>query len=194
MDAHAFTQLAVSFVPAVASSLKVIESPFRLRDERSGDVLAREALLDAAFGAGRLAKTSERLREGRLPAEGLSFVATVDGEVAGTLRFWHIEAGCQPVLLLGPLAVAARHRSLGLGGALMRHGLARAKKFGHEAVILVGDAPYYGRFGFTRLPEGKLRMPGPVDPARFVGLDLVPGTLARAEGRIVGTGLIVERR
>lgn len=176
-------------------SLPVLAGPVRLRDERANDVAPREALLDAAFGrAARLAKTCERLRDGRRPAEGLSLVATGGNALVGTLRFWHVEAGDRAALMLGPLAVSTARRSAGIGRALIEHGLRRARKLGHEAVILVGDAPYYGRFGFSRAVTRGLILPGPVDEARFLGLELVPGALAGARGRVVGTGVFIDAR
>ena len=114
--------------------------------------------------------------------------------VVGTLRFWHVECGRKVALMLGPLAVDPATRSAGLGRALVEHGLKRAAKLGHDSVILVGDAPYYGRFGFTASPVSQLVLPGPVDVARFLGLELVPGALAGVSGRVVGAGLLVERR
>ena len=182
--------------PSLAAAGLAILRPHapRLRDERPGDVAAREALLDASFGPARFAKTCERLREGRLPADGLSLVAVDGGRVVGTLRFWHVECGRAPALMLGPLAVAASHRSAGLGGALIAHGLARAAKLGHGGIMLVGDAPYYARFGFAGAPVERLVLPGPVDAARFLGLELKAGGFAGARGRVAATGLIVERR
>ena len=167
---------------------------FRIRDEGPRDTLAREALLDASFGLARFAKTCERLREGRAAAEGLSFVAVDGARIVGTLRFWHVACGRAPALMLGPLAVADSHRAAGIGGALMRHGLARAADLGHGGVMLVGDAPYYARFGFSAAPIETLTLPGPVDRARFLGLALRPGGFAGAEGLVVATGLAVERR
>lgn len=172
-------------------SLPVVASPFRLRDERPADAAAREALLHAAFGPSRFTKTCERLREGRLAAEGLSFVATVGSTLVGTLRFWHIEAGNREALMLGPLAVSPAMRSLGIGRALVDHGLRRARKLGHAGVILVGDAPYYAPFGFAREHTLGLTLPGPVDDSRFLGLEFVPGALHAARGRVVGTGLFI---
>lgn len=174
--------------------LRPVTGAFQIRDERARDCLAREALLDRAFGLERFAKTCERLRENRLAAEGLSFVATAGSTIVGTLRFWHVEAGDRPALLLGPLAVDRAHRSAGLGRALVEHGLARARRLGHESVILVGDAPYYARFGFTRPPVENLILPGPVDLDRFLGREFVAGALRGAKGRVVGAGLIVRGR
>ena len=173
---------------------RLLAPAFRIRDERPSDMRVREALLDASFGPSRFTKTCERLREGRLSAEGLSLVAVDGGAVVGTLRFWHVECGRTPALMLGPLAVAASHRAAGIGGALIAHGLRRASKLGHGGVMLVGDAPYYARFGFARAPVEHLVLPGPVDLARFLGLDLRPGGLSGARGRVVATGLIVGER
>lgn len=157
---------------------------FSIFDECEGDGAAREALLDDAFGPDRLAGTAERLREGRLPAEGLALVARDGRELVGTLRCWNVRAGDRPALLLGPLAVARSHRALGLGAALMRAALARAAARGHGGVLLVGDAPYYARFGFTACLAGSLSLPGPVDRARFLGLEIRRGALAGAAGMV----------
>lgn len=148
----------------------------------------REALLDRCFGRARFEKTCERLREGRRPAPGLAFVATVGLTLVGTLRLWNIEAGGRPALLLGPLAVDAASRCAGMGGALIEHGLRRAGTLGHEAVLLVGDAPYYRRFGFEQGPTARLEMPGPVEVERSLALDLVPNALAGAAGAVIATG------
>lgn len=161
-----------------------------IHDEIPGDAQARENLLDRAFGPDRFAKTCERLREGRLPAEGLALVARAfsSDEVVGTIRFWHVKAGRKAALLLGPVAVDAAYRSLGLGAALIRTGLARAAERGHDAVILVGDAPYYERFGFSGEKVGALWLPGPYDPARFLALELKAGALDGARGLVQPTG------
>lgn len=174
---------AARFLPAFA-----LADDLRIAPQQQRHADAREALLDEALGAARRSKTSERLREGRLPAQGLSFVA-LDGDlVVGTLRLWHISAGSVPALLLGPLAVARSHRSLGLGGKLIRHALACAALRGHKAVLLVGDAPYYARFGFEAKITAALNLPGPVDRARFLGFEIVPGALAGAQGMVVASG------
>ena len=183
-----------TFPVLAAAGRAVLRRPLlRLRDERPRDAAAREALLDASFGPSRFAKTCERLREGRFPVEGLSLVVVEGGTLVGTLRFWHVECGRLPALMLGPLAVAASHRSAGLGGALIAHGLRRAAKLGHGGVMLVGDAPYYARFGFARAPVKHLMLPGPVDRTRFLGVELRRGGLTGAVGRVVATGLIVDR-
>lgn len=158
--------------------------------ETGQDIAAREALLDRAFGRNRKRKTSERLREGRLPTEGLALAArNRDGRLIGTLRLWDVQAGSAgPALLLGPLAVDCNHQKRGIGAALMRQAVAEAKRLGHRAVLLVGDEAYYGRFGFNRAAVGGLAMPGPVDIKRFLGLELVPEALDNAEGVVTANG------
>lgn len=174
----------------VRPHLAVAAPAFHVRDERRSDLAAREAMLDAAFGDARFTKTCERLREGRLPAEGLALVAeAADGRLIGTVRLWHVDLGSAGAgLMLGPIAVDAEARSLGLGGALMRAALARAARLGHRSVMLVGDAPYYERFGFSTDLTCGLDLPGPVDRARFLALELVPGALAGATGMVAATG------
>lgn len=170
--------------PVVAPAA-ALRPAFAILDEAPADVAAREALLDAAFGPARFLKTCERLREGRKPAPGLALVAKDDaGELIGTIRLWAIHAGARRALLLGPVAIAEHARSLGLGGALIRESLARAATLGHRAVLLVGDAPYYARFGFERRFTERLTLPGPVERSRFLGLELVAGALEAAEGRV----------
>src|SRR5262245_22761119 len=132
-----------------------------IRNERPVDVAAREALLDLAYGPSRFTKPSERLRERRLPAEGLSFVAVERGRVIGTVRLWHVTAGpARPALLLGPLAVHPDCRNRGIGSALLQRAIREARRLGHGAVLLVGDLAFYGRAGFSAEKTGELWMPG----------------------------------
>src|SRR6478752_7891368 len=105
-------------------------APFAIRAERASDVAAREALLDACFGASRHMRTCQRLRDGRAPAQGLALSAVRQGKLVGTVRLWHVSAGGTPALMLGPLAVEASCRSLGVGAALMEHALDVAKARG----------------------------------------------------------------
>ncbi|NBN62983.1 GNAT family N-acetyltransferase [Microvirga tunisiensis] len=159
-------------------------------DEAPAHVGARELLLDRAFGPDRYRKTSERLREGRLPAFAFSALEE-DGTLVGTLRLWNVDmAGAQSVLLLGPLAVEASCRSGGIGARLMRQALNRAAVAGHSAILLVGDAPYYERFGFSASLTLGLELPGPVERARFLGLELQPHALAAASGMVVPAGCV----
>lgn len=158
-----------------------------IRDEIPPDTAPRERLLDLCFGEGRFAKTSQRLRDGRLPAHGLALTADAGGSLVGTVRLWNVEAGTASALLLGPIAVDPALQGRGLGSALMRAALARAEALGHAAVLLVGDAPYYARFGFARCAE-TLSMPGPFERRRFLGLELRAGALAGAIGVVQATG------
>ena len=163
-------------------------APFAIRAERASDVVAREALLDACFGENRHTRTCQRLRDGRAPAEGLALSAVARGKLVGTVRLWHVSAGGIPALMLGPLAVEESSRKLGVGAALMDHALAAATARGHRAVILLGDAPYYARFGFSAPKTSELSLPGPFERDRLLGLDLVEGALDGAWGMIVPTG------
>ena len=160
-----------------------------IREEKVSDAVAREALLDEAYGVNRFTKTSERLREGRLPAAGLSLVAVHHSRHVGTVRLWHVTAGpARPALLLGPLAVHPQHRNRGIGATLMRRVIARARLAGHQAILLVGDTAYYGRFGFTAAATGELWTPGYFQRERLLALELRPGALAGARGLIAATG------
>jgi predicted N-acetyltransferase YhbS len=163
-------------------------APFAIRAERTSDVAAREALLDACFGDNRHTRTCQRLRDGRAPAEGLSLSAMAQGRLVGTVRLWHVSAGGIPALMLGPLAVEASSRQLGVGAALMDHALAAAKARGHRVVILLGDAPYYARFGFSAARTGELSLPGTFERDRLLGLELDEGALDGAWGMIAPTG------
>lgn len=172
---------------------------FSIEQERGQDAHAREALLDRAMGAARKRKSSEKLRRGRLPAEGLAFVARdAFGNLVGTVRLWNVAAGVcikgMPVaaLLLGPLAVSPDVAGAGIGSALMRHAIAEAERLEHGAILLVGDAPYYARFGFSAEKTGNLSMPGPFEKARFLGLELKAGALDGVAGILTATGRKVQ--
>ncbi|CAN7539024.1 N-acetyltransferase [Bosea sp. LjRoot90] len=162
-----------------------------IRDEIENDVPAREALLDRCLGERRTSKSSERLREGRLPAQGLALTAERDGSVVATVRLWHVEANGRPALLLGPLAVSPELQGEGLGKTMMREAIWRAACRGHGAILLVGDAPYYERFGFSAAPMADLAMPGPVERERFLGLELREGALQDVSGVLKATGALV---
>jgi len=178
---------------AVALTSKA--APFAIRAERTSDVTAREALLDACFGDNRHMRTCQRLRDGRAPAEGLAFSAVGhDGRLVGTLRLWHVSAGGVQALVLGPLAVDSAYRELGIGAALMVHAIAAARSRGHRAVLLLGDAPYYGRFGFSAEKAKELMLPGPFERERLLALELVVGALDGAWGMIAPTGAFALRR
>jgi predicted N-acetyltransferase YhbS len=144
-----------------------------------------EALIDQCFGPGRYAKSAYRLREGVDEVADLSFVAYEDGVLRGSVRFWPVRIGEASALMLGPLAVQPDQRGRGIGVALMEKGIDEARAKGHSLIILVGDEPYYARVGFTRVPTGQIVMPGPVNLDRLLALELVPGSLANANGMIL---------
>ncbi len=157
--------------------------------EAAHEAAAREALLDRAMGEDRFLKPSQRLREGRAPADGLALVARLGSAIVGSVRLWHVEAGSgHAALLLGPLAVEPALHGRGIGAALMETAIAAAVAGGHHAIILVGDAPYYARFGFSAHHTRRLKMPAPVLRRRFLGLELAAGSLAAAAGKVVATG------
>lgn len=173
----------------------VSEGGFVILPETADHGGARERLLDRAMGAGRRRKSSEKLRSGRLPSEGLAFAAAdPSGQLCGTVRLWDVMAGTDhdgravSALLLGPLAVDPRWEGLGLGTALMRRAIGEAAARGHGAILLVGDACYYGRFGFHSEPACMLAMPGPVERERFLALELAVGYLDGASGVLTGCG------
>src|SRR5262245_27351595 len=174
-------------------ALKSDAAPFAIRAERASDVAAREALLDACFGDDRHMRTCQRLRDGRAPAEGLALSAVREGRLIGTVRLWHVSAGGIPALMLGPLAVEANSRKLGAGAALMAHALAAAKARGHRAVLLLGDAPYYARFGFSAAKTAELSLPGPFERDRLLAVELTEGALDGVWGMIAPTGAPVAK-
>lgn len=140
-----------------------------------------EALYDLCFAPGREALSSYRLREGVEKIGGLCFVARdTDLILGGAIRFWPVQVGTFKALLLGPIAVHPTRQGEGLGNGLISHALARSKHLGWSRVLLVGDEPYYGRFGFHRLTS--VYMPPPTNPDRILGW-----------GDWAGVGGLVER-
>ena len=158
---------------------------WQIRPERPGDADAIEALNAVCFGPGRFAKTAYRLREGVAPEHDLGFVASEGGMLLGSVRFWPIVVGREKALLLGPLAVRSELRGRGIGIALMKAGIEKAREAADcVAILLVGDEPYYTRVGFARLPPGRVTMPGPVDPARILCLSLKRGAMLTLSGAV----------
>jgi predicted N-acetyltransferase YhbS len=153
-----------------------------VKDSDLPDVLALNA---RAFGPGRFARTAYRVREGTEPVSRFCLMARVGGELVASVRLTEVTVGgAGGALLLGPLAVEERYAGLGYGKRLVADGLEKAKAAGIKLVILVGDESYYGRFGFKRVPPGRIRLPGPVDPARVLAAELVPGALESAAGLV----------
>lgn len=145
---------------------------FELTPETGDDWWEVEALFDLCFAPGREALSSYRLREGVPPVPELCLVAREEGVIAGAIRHWPVRVGGQCCLLLGPVAVHPTHQGEGLGGFLILQALERARELGWQRVMLVGDAPYYVRFGFHRLAG--VEMPPPTNPARVLGVALTP--------------------
>jgi len=154
-----------------------------LSPETPDDLWEVEALYDTCFAPGRTALSSYRLREGMPPVEGLSLVARDDlGILAGAIRFWPVNVGEHVSLLLGPVAAHPTRQGEGLGALLIQTSLERAGPQGWDRVMLVGDAPYYGRFGFSRL-EGVV-MPPPTNPERVLGRALREGAWDGVTGEV----------
>ena len=162
-----------------------VQPEFLIEVEQAADAAAVELLIAQAFGPGRYAKTAERLREGSEPIAGLCFVVREAGEVAGAVRLWPVEAAGVRLAFLGPIAVHASRRSDGLGAALVERACAAARAGGWPGVLLVGDEPYFGRFGFKRV---SLALPGPVNPSRVLLLEFEAGAvfpkLGAADARV----------
>ena len=143
--------------------------PYQILTETAEHAAAVEALYDDVFGAGRFAKTAERLREGNSPISEACLVAVDDLGLTGVVRFWPLQVGdTGRAALLGPLAVAERRRRNGVAFRLMEQGIEICAKLGFPAIVLVGDESYYARAGFVRAEPGRFVMPGPVDPKRLL--------------------------
>ncbi|MBV7378761.1 GNAT family N-acetyltransferase [Maritimibacter dapengensis] len=156
---------------------------FTFATETPEDWWEVEALYDLCFAPGREALSSYRLRDDVDPVAGLSLTARdADGILGGAIRYWPVHVGRVDALLLGPVAVHPTRQGEGLGGLLIQDSLGRAAKLGWERVMLVGDAPYYSRFGFSRL-DG-VEMPPPTNPERVLGHDLVPGAWDGVRGPV----------
>ena len=156
---------------------------YLIEKETDADWWEVEALLDTAFGPGRQGLSSYRVRDGAAPVADLCFVVRdEDGILAGAIRYWPVRIGRAECLLLGPIAVHPTRQGEGLGARLMARSLDAARESGWSRVLLVGDAPYYERFGFNKV-EG-IEMPPPTNPDRLLGQALVPGAFAGVTGRV----------
>ncbi|MFP7673771.1 GNAT family N-acetyltransferase [Marivita sp. S0852] len=156
---------------------------FTLNPETEQDWWEVEALYDLCFAPGREALSSYRLRDAAEPVRALSRVARDDqGILGGAIRYWPVQVGDAKSLLLGPIAVHPTAQGEGLGGALIRDSVDQARNDGWERVLLVGDAPYYQRFGFQ--PLSGVLMPPPTNPARVLGLALQPGAWDVVQGPV----------
>lgn len=165
--------------PVFAKGMRVLE----LHPETREDWWEVEGLYDLCFAPGREALSSYRLRDGIPPVADLSLVARdPGGTIGGAIRYWPVRVAGVRALLLGPVAVHPTRQGEGLGAWLIRASLERARAQGWQRVLLVGDAPYYERFGFGRMD--RIEMPPPTNPDRVLGLELVPGAWQGIEGKV----------
>lgn len=161
--------------------------PFTMRPVAAADLPKISDLHERTFGPGRFARTAYRIREGLPAISDCCLVATVGSQLAAAIRFAPVTVGGRPdALMLGPLAVEPHLAGQGYGRHLVAAGIARARERGYRLMILVGDLPYYGRFGFKPLPRGLLALPGPVNPDRLLALELAEGALADYAGLVAG--------
>jgi predicted N-acetyltransferase YhbS len=152
--------------------------------ETADDDAAIERLHERTFGPGRYARTAYRIREGVAHRADLSFTARIGTLLVGSVRLSPVRIGETPALLLGPLTVEPPFRSHGIGRALIERALEAGKAAGYRLVVLVGDMPYYGRFGFRPIPKRQVTMPGPVDPGRLLVAELAEGAFDGIAGPI----------
>lgn len=162
------------------------ELPLAIAVETAADDAAIERLHERTFGPGRFARTAFRIREQTPHERSLSFTARVGTMLVGSVRLTRVRIGAAPALLLGPLTVEPPFQSVGIGAQLMEVAMEAARAAGHRLVVLVGDEPYYGRFGFRRVPLGVVTLPGPVDPGRLLVAELAEGAFAEARGMVSG--------
>lgn len=144
---------------------------------------------EEAFGPGRFTRAAYKIREGGPHERSLSFVALHKGEVIGSVRMTWIAAGKGRALLLGPLAVRPAFKNIGIGRKLVHIAVDAAREAGAGAVVLVGDAPYYGPLGFQKIPYGQIVMPRPVDPERLLAAELQEGAVAELGGYVIHAAL-----
>ena len=150
------------------------------------DVPAIQALQPLAFGPGRFTRTAYRVREGLPLISRFCLVAVSGADLIAAIRFTEVTIGGVPgALLLGPLAVAPAYAGQGFGRQLVADGLANAKAAGLRLSVLVGNEPYYARFGFARVPPGQITLPGPADPMRILAAELAPDALADYRGVVM---------
>lgn len=156
----------------------------RYLPETSDHDPAIEAIAAEAFGPGRFVRAAERVRELCPRDRSLCFVAVFDGAVVGSIRQTPVAIGGRSALMLGPLAVRPVYKGQGIGRRLMALAEKVAREKGETAIVLVGDRAYYEPLGYVPLPKGSVIMPGPVDPARTLGLPLVTGALDGLGGKV----------
>ncbi|WP_102866976.1 GNAT family N-acetyltransferase [Pseudovibrio exalbescens] len=148
-----------------------------IRQEMPQDSHQIDLIQDEAFGPGRHTRTAFRIREGVPPCMAHSFVGLMDGVLAGSVRLTPIHIGDTSAMLLGPLTVSPSYKNKGLGKALMKTAHDAARSSGVPAILLIGDAPYYGPLGYQKVPDHTMELPGPYDPERLLVLMLQDGPL-----------------
>jgi predicted N-acetyltransferase YhbS len=171
--------------PVRAKSATMSELSLTILPETAADADIIERLHERTFGPGRYARSAYRIREGRGHELALSFTARIGTLMVGSVRLTPVRVGETPALLLGPLTVEPPFRERGIGTALIARALDEAKAQGHKLVLLVGDEPYYAKSGFRRIEKGRVKMPGPVDPARLLVAELAPGAFDDVSGMIL---------
>lgn len=154
-----------------------------LTEDASHDAVI-EHINEEAFGPGRFTRAAARIREQGPHDRALSFICADDGETIASVRMTPVLAGSVKGHLLGPLAVRPSHKNMGIGRELVRIAIDAARRSGSEAVILVGDPPYYMPLGFEKVSYKALEFPGPVDPARVLVVPLCDDAHARLKGTI----------
>ncbi|AYG59806.1 GNAT family N-acetyltransferase [Rhizobium jaguaris] len=154
-----------------------------LTEDASHDAVI-ELINEEAFGPGRFTRAAARIREQGPHDRSLSFICADDGETIASVRMTPVLAGSVKGHLLGPLAVRPSHKNQGIGRELVRIAVEAAKRKGSEAVILVGDPPYYGPLGFEKVAYNALAFPGPVDPNRVLVVPIAADIHARLTGTI----------
>jgi predicted N-acetyltransferase YhbS len=143
-----------------------------------------DILNEQAFGPGRFARAAYKIREGGQHDRSLSFVAMDAGTVIASVRMTPVAAGAGRAQMLGPLAVCPAFKNLGIGRRLVAMALEAAAKAGVPSVLLVGDEPYYGPLGFTKVPHGQISMPRPVDLNRVLAHEIVAGSVRKLSGEV----------
>lgn len=171
----------LSLAPS-APPVRQLAEGLTLALERLQDATPADLLVDRAFGPGRYAKAAERLREGNSPRLDLSVCAWEAGRLVGVARQWPITVDGTAVLFLGPFAVEAASRSMGVGAALIAEACRLAEDAGERLTLLIGDLAYFGPFGFERVEPGRVTMPGPVDPRRVLWRAHAPGAFEGVSG------------
>lgn len=168
-----------------AKAPELSKSDVTIKAETSEHEKFIEELNREAFGPARFTRAAHLIREKGGHDKSLSFVLLLDGDLVGTVRMTPIVVGNANGYLLGPIVISPKTKSLGLGSLLMRHTIEQAKEKHVSFILLVGDEPYYRRFGFFKVAYGKMTMPAPVNPERLLALELSEGAMEEATGLVL---------